>query len=102
MLVLCGEIPFVPYGTPGTDAVYDAAKPFLASYNTVLLANHGIMSVGSYILEAFARAEAAESYAKTCFHTTMLGGEEALSDDKLEELYVMRPQMNALNSIPKE
>ena len=92
MIVLCGEIPLAPYGTPGTDAVYESVKPLLASYHTVVLANHGVMSVGKDILEAFSRVEAAESYAKTFFLVNMLGGETALPPDKLAELHAMRAE----------
>jgi len=93
MIVLCGEIPVAPYGTPGTDAVYDAVKPLLSSFDTVLLANHGVMSVGKDILEAFSKVEAAESYAKTFYIAAMLGGETELPAEKLAELHAMRKEL---------
>ena len=58
------DIPVAPYGKPGTNEIIDAAKPFLKNRNVVLLANHGVLAVGSTIEKAFARIESAEKFAQ--------------------------------------
>jgi L-fuculose-phosphate aldolase len=58
------DIPVAPYGQPGTNAVIDAAKPYLANRNLVLLANHGVLAVGSTLEKAYCRVEAAEKFAE--------------------------------------
>jgi L-fuculose-phosphate aldolase len=52
MLFMFGEIPVVPYGTPGTERIYAGFKEHLAYNSAVLLANHGVMAVGDTLLNA--------------------------------------------------
>lgn len=100
MITRFGIIPLAPYGNPSTDEVYEGVKPFLVQYDTVLLANHGIMAVGKDILDAFYKVEAAESIAKTFTFAALHGGEKVLPDNKLEELYIKRAML--LGHIPNK
>jgi L-fuculose-phosphate aldolase len=63
MINLFGKIPVVPYGTPGTGEIAAEMGPRLASSKVVLLANHGVLAVGSDLYEAFNLTQAAESIA---------------------------------------
>jgi len=58
------DIPVAAYGKPGTNEIVDNAKPFLKNRNVVLLANHGVLAVGSTLEKAFARIESAEKFAQ--------------------------------------
>lgn len=58
------DIPVAPYGQPGTNAIVDSARPYLANRNLVLLANHGVLAVGSTLEMAYTRVEAAEKFAE--------------------------------------
>ena len=57
------DIPVAPYGQPGTQAMIDTARLYLAERNVVLLANHGVLSVGSTLDKACQRLETAEKFA---------------------------------------
>ncbi len=63
MINLFGKIPVVPYGTPGTDEIAAEMGPHLAKSKVVLLANHGVLAVGSDLYDAFNLTQAAESIA---------------------------------------
>jgi L-fuculose-phosphate aldolase len=63
MINLFGKIPVVPYGTPGTGEIAAEMGPHLASSKVVLLANHGVLAVGSDLYDAFNLTQAAESIA---------------------------------------
>jgi L-fuculose-phosphate aldolase len=63
MINLFGKIPVVPYGTPGTGEIAAEMGPHLASSKVVLLANHGVLALGSDLYEAFNLTQAAESIA---------------------------------------
>jgi L-fuculose-phosphate aldolase len=63
MINLFGEIPVVPYGTPGTDEIWAQMEPHIRKSKVVLLANHGALAVGSDLYEAFDLMQAAESIA---------------------------------------
>ncbi|WP_017754441.1 class II aldolase/adducin family protein [Calidifontibacillus oryziterrae] len=62
-VVLLGTVPIAPYATPGTQEVPDSIAPFCKNYNAVLLANHGALTWGRDIIEAYFRMESLEHYA---------------------------------------
>jgi len=90
LIVLFDSIPLAEYGTQSTYGIFEGAKRYIDRYDIVLLANHGIMAVGSDIYDAFFKIEAAESIAKTLFLARQLGGEKDLTSEQLEELYKLR------------
>ncbi len=83
-----GSIPCCAYGTPGTDAVFADFPRYFAheGKNAVLLANHGLVTVGKTLEEAFACAEAAEKIAKIALMTKLLGKEQPLPEGEKERL----------------
>lgn len=64
-----GEIPLAPYATPGTEEVPDSIAPFVHSHNGALLANHGALSWGRDVYEAWYRLESMEFYANILMYT---------------------------------
>ncbi|SUA49721.1 class II aldolase/adducin family protein [Paenibacillus thiaminolyticus] len=62
-VVILGTVPVAPYATPGTQEVPDSIAPFCKDYNAVLLANHGALTWGKDIIEAYYRLESLEHYA---------------------------------------
>lgn len=76
----CFEV--APYGRPGTDAIFDGAIPILKKRDVCLLGNHGAISVGTSLVDAMNKMEAAESIAKTLFIARMIGKTVALSDEE--------------------
>ncbi|OQB25405.1 MAG: L-fuculose phosphate aldolase [Firmicutes bacterium ADurb.Bin182] len=83
---LFGEIPLCSYGTPGTESIFSDFKKYLPSNNVMLLANHGVISVGSTIQLAYSYCEAAEKIAKLLLIVSLMGGENALPEAELESL----------------
>ncbi|MCM3340078.1 class II aldolase/adducin family protein [Paenibacillus sp. MER TA 81-3] len=62
-VVILGKVPVAPYATPGTQEVPDSIAPYCKDYNAVLLANHGALTWGKDIVEAYYRLESLEHYA---------------------------------------
>lgn len=62
-VVLLGTVPVANYATPGTHEVPDSIAPYCKDYNAVLLANHGALTWGRDIIEAYFRMESLEHYA---------------------------------------
>lgn len=62
-VVMLGKVPVAPYATPSTNEVPDSIAPYCKDYNAVLLANHGALTWGSDITEAYYRMESLEHYA---------------------------------------
>jgi L-fuculose-phosphate aldolase len=90
MIVLFDKIPVAQYGTPSTNEIFKGIEKYISSYDAILLANHGIMTLGKSIYDAFFKLEAAESIAKVLTLAKILGGEKDLPANKLEELYALR------------
>ncbi|KNY27101.1 class II aldolase/adducin family protein [Pseudobacteroides cellulosolvens] len=90
MIVFFDKIPLAAYGTQSTDDIFRGVEEFIANYDVILLANHGVLSMGEDVYKAFYKLEAAESIAKVLILSEMLGGGKALSEENLEQLYRIR------------
>lgn len=79
---VCGEVGFAPYALPGSDALgRSIAGSFAAGHSCVVLENHGVVTAGSTLLEAFERFETLEFCAKTIIKASRLGTPRPLDFD---------------------
>ncbi|HEY9060120.1 MAG TPA: class II aldolase/adducin family protein [Pseudobacteroides sp.] len=90
MIVLFDRIPLAAYGTQSTDAIFTGVGEYIKDYDVILLANHGVLSLGKDVYNAFYKLEAAESTARVLILSEILGGGKALPEEKLDELYKIR------------
>ena len=63
-VIAIGSVPVTPYGTPSTDEVPEAIKPYLQEHDVMLLQNHGALTVGADLITAYYRMETLELFAK--------------------------------------
>jgi L-fuculose-phosphate aldolase len=63
--VFIGSVAVSPYETPGTKKFAETVLPFVKQYNTVLLANHGIVCWADTVTHAEWFAEIVETYCWT-------------------------------------
>lgn len=91
-----GRIELSEYGTPTTDQVPRTVEKKIRSCDVLLLANHGALTVGKDVMEAYYRMETLEAVAKITLVTRILGRENVLSDSQTQELYDIKAK-----SIPK-
>ncbi len=70
-----GEIPIAPYAMPGTEEVPDSITPYINTHNGCLLANHGAITWGKDVMEAWMRMESLEYYALVSMYTNGLIGQ---------------------------
>ena len=78
---VCGEAGFAPYELPGSAALgRSVAALFRQLYNCVILENHGAVTGGASLREAFDRFEALEFTAKTIIKAHALGEVRYLSE----------------------
>jgi L-fuculose-phosphate aldolase len=85
-----GSIGFSEYGTPTTEQVPEAVSREIAGCDALLLANHGALTVGQSVMQAYYRMETLEMYARIRLVTLQLGGPRALSGPQIEELVEVR------------
>ncbi len=79
-------IPLAEYGTPGTEELVRTILPHLKDYNAFLLANHGALTVGTDVMDAYYKMERLEMVAQITLVARMLGGERKLTPEQLEQL----------------
>lgn len=90
-VVNLGVVPVAPYATPGTYEVPDSIAPYVKDYNAVLLSNHGALTWGGGVYEAYYRMETLEHYAGMLMYTTnIIGRRNSLSCDQIQELIKAR------------
>lgn len=81
---VCGEAGFAPYMLPGSEALGAAvAREFARGPDCVILENHGAISGGATLSEAFNRFETLEFTARTVIRAKRLGGVKYLTDAQL-------------------
>jgi L-fuculose-phosphate aldolase len=86
VIVGLGAIPLAEYATPSTGEVPASLAPFVKSADAILLANHGVVTYGKDLYDAYFKMEKVEHAAHILFVARMLGGEKALSQDDLAKL----------------
>src|SRR4030095_6358681 len=80
------KIPLAKYGTPSTDELPASIADYIADYNAILLANHGLVTCGASIEEAYYLTEKVEQCAKISFYSRLLGGEKQLTKEQIKKL----------------
>jgi len=81
---VCGEAGFAPYELPGSLALgRNVAAIFGGGSDCVLLENHGAVTGGANLQEAFRRFETLEFTAKTIIKARMLGEVRYLTDAEI-------------------
>lgn len=85
-IMLLKDVPVAPYGKPGTDEIYAGVRELIQTRNVVLLANHGVLSVGPTLLTACNRMESAEAIAKVLSIAEQIGTPQPLPAEEIERL----------------
>ena len=85
-----GAVPLAAYATTGTDEVALSLAPLLADHDAILMANHGAVSFGSTLLEAFMRMETIEHLAHVSLVAHQLGSARTLSSFQIRSLNLAR------------
>lgn len=81
-----GEIPLAEYGLPSSADLVLKTSKYFKNYNVILMANHGMITAGKTIKEAYLNLELAESYAQVVLQTKLLGGASVLSEKEVLEI----------------
>ncbi|MCC6446635.1 MAG: class II aldolase/adducin family protein [Armatimonadetes bacterium] len=81
-----GPIPLAPYATPSTDEVPDSIRSFLPIAEAILLANHGALTYGKDLWDAYYKMEILEHSAQVALTARTLGGAQSLTDEQVQQL----------------
>lgn len=85
-----GSIPIAPYGTPSTNEIPDRLEPLIANHDAWLLENHGALTAGADLYQAYFRMESLELYAQMMSIARGLGRVNTLNDSQVDALVKLR------------
>ena len=80
------KVPIAPYATFGSEKLAENINASIGKANAVLLANHGLVSVGKTLTKAFNTAEEIEFVARLCYQAESIGKPVILSDDEMDRV----------------
>jgi L-fuculose-phosphate aldolase len=84
---IIGQPAVAPYALTGTQELADAVADGLTGNTTcVIMKNHGVLTVGTDLLQAFDRMEVLENTAKINIFAAQLGGAQELNDEQCTAL----------------
>jgi L-fuculose-phosphate aldolase len=86
VIVGLGAIPLAEYATPSTKEVSDSLAPLVKTADAILLANHGVVTYGKDVEDAYFKMEKVEHAAHITFVARVLGGEKPLSRIDIDKL----------------
>lgn len=99
LIVTLGSVPLANYETPGTPELAEALAPLVPDHNAILMANHGVVTYGVDLLNAYMNMETVEHFAKIALVTHMLGRQQPLSDQHVDKLREIRTKYLANNHV---
>jgi len=90
--IILGAVPLIEYALPGSEELYKNLAPYLQNSNAFLLANHGVLTVGTDIFDAYNKMETLEHTAHIIFIARQLGNVKTLGIEEVKKLAALRNQ----------
>lgn len=100
IIISLGAVPIARYGTPSTEEIPLAVREYLDKYDAVLLENHGALTMGTDVYNAFYKMESIEHFAKISLAARQLGGERVLPCEEVEKLLQIREKLGVRGRHP--
>lgn len=92
VVLTLGCIPLAEYGTPTTMELAEAILPYVPHYDALLLANHGALTYGTDVQNAYFKMETLEHFARISLVARLVGEEKPLPPEAVEKLFHIREQ----------
>lgn len=86
VVLTLGGIPTAPYATTGTPALAAAVRDLLPYYDAILLAQHGALTLGRDLRDAYNKMAKVEHAASIVWMAQLLGGAKTLAPDEAVQL----------------
>lgn len=85
-----GQIPLAEYGLPSSRDLVEKTSKYFKDYDSVLMANHGFITGGKTLKDAYLKLELAESYAQVVLNSRLLGGAKSLEEAQISEIFALK------------
>jgi len=83
---ICGDPGFVAYALMGTSKLASLVAESIVTNDILLLENHGILTTGSSLLQAFDKLEVLENAARMTMIVELTGKKKPLGKSRIQEL----------------
>jgi L-fuculose-phosphate aldolase len=100
VVVTLGCVPLAQYGTPSTQELADSVDRLIRTSDGILLSNHGALTVGKDIFDAYYKMEVIEHFAEISLVSRELGGERLLPRKEVSRLLDLRQKVYQLQGPP--
>lgn len=92
--VFMGEVPIAPYETPGGQKFAETVTPFVKNgVNTIILTNHGTVTFGAHLEEAYWKTEILDAYCRILLLAKQLGKVTYLNERESVELLDLKKKL---------
>lgn len=92
-IIVIGSVPIAPYGLPSTAEIPDRMRPFIKNSDAILLENHGALTLGSDLLNAYHKMETLEHTASIVWKSIQLGNVNVLPTNERDRLLNLRDKI---------
>lgn len=82
--MMLGKVALAEYAAPGTMEMVEVTAPFLEAYNVILLRNHGALTIGKDLTDAFDKMEVLEAVAKTVIVSKAVGEPQPIPEERTD------------------
>jgi L-fuculose-phosphate aldolase len=94
MELFCGAVPLAPYSTPGAPEIGRAVAALVGQHTTVLMGNHGAVSWGKSVEDAYFKMEIIEAYCRTALVARQVSSQpNVISTPQLRELFAIKQSL---------
>ncbi len=97
VILTLGKVPLCKYATPSTDELPLSMEPYIDYAWAMLLQNHGAVTLGKNLKDAYHKMEKLEQSAQTLFAAQLLGGAKELPLERIKELLSLAKGNYGLN-----
>lgn len=98
VILSVGQIPLADYATPGTEAVPKSLEKHIDGHCAFMLRNHGVLTIGLSLEEAYNRMEIVEHFARIIYIAEKVGRLNHLDKDEVKGLKKTRDTKSQENN----
>ena len=90
---MAGDIPLVGYIPTGQQTEWKKFQKYIGGHNAFLLANHGVLTLGRTIEEAYFRMETVEHFSQIAYIGKIMGKLNPLDSEEVRRLDKIRDKL---------
>ncbi len=104
IIVTIGGIPTAPFATPGTEELPNSIQAIVRCSDTVVMQNHGSVTLGTNLLDAFKKLDMLEHTAKILWLANCVGTVKPLAPEAVAKLLDTRRKLGirSVNTLENE